>query len=266
MLQESIHESQSVATISETIGEGSEAHRLVRVGDWELKAWAKDEEPRIRDLDLAERLQYERPRKIRELIKRYADSDDLPALLRRSTVGRRGFVEESIEEFWLSEEEALFIATRSDTKAAIALTKEMIHVYALARRGLFPQQATGMSRQEIEQVVQAVLAPVADALRMVQQYAEHPDRFVPRGELRDHPAQCAECRALIGRAAEIEGVHWNTVQGRLLRVYQVRSYKRLPWTLWESARALIMSGIRNPTETQPRLVETDQLRLFHQAG
>lgn len=43
-------------------------------------------------------------------------------------------------EFWPNEEEALFIATRSKTLVATALTKEMIHVFTLARRGLLGQQ------------------------------------------------------------------------------------------------------------------------------
>jgi hypothetical protein len=44
------------------------------------------------------------------------------------------------KEFWLTEGEALFIATRSEAKGAIAITREMIRVFMLARRGLLPLQ------------------------------------------------------------------------------------------------------------------------------
>ena len=163
----------------------------------------------------------------------------------------------------MTEQEALFIATQSDTKIAIALTKEMIKVYSLARRGLLPQQTAAMSREEIEQVVQAVLAPMANAIRMIHQYAAHPDRLLPRAELRDHAVACEECKTLISRAAQINDLHWNSIQGELLKAYQIRTYKRLPWTLWESAREHLFDRIMNPSRNT-KVVKTGQLRLIHE--
>ena len=59
--------------------------------------------PRIRDLDLADKLGYERPHDIRELIRRF---DSLLGVIRtvRKTSGERGG--RPGVEFWLTEEQA----------------------------------------------------------------------------------------------------------------------------------------------------------------
>lgn len=46
-----------------------------------------------------------------------------------TTGGRPG------EEFWLTEEQALFLVTKSDTPNAVALTKEMIRIFLLVKNG-----------------------------------------------------------------------------------------------------------------------------------
>jgi len=60
-----------------------------------------------------------------------------------------------VTEYYLTESDSLFITTQSGTKAAIQLTKEMIRVFMLARRGLLPQPV---------QAVQQIPAAIADAL------------------------------------------------------------------------------------------------------
>lgn len=108
---------------------------LTTVEGWSI-AMVEDE-PRVRDLDLAERLGYGRSRDIRELVKRYEKSGDLSAVDVSRTVRRTqvGVAERDVTEFWLSEAAALFIVTKSETANAIALTKEMIRVFMLVRRG-----------------------------------------------------------------------------------------------------------------------------------
>jgi hypothetical protein len=64
--------------------------RIVRVGAWVLAAPAAEDEPRIRDIDLAERLGYERPRKIRDLIERLCREGKLNDSELRPVVGRSG--------------------------------------------------------------------------------------------------------------------------------------------------------------------------------
>ena len=48
-----------------------------------------DGEIRVRDIDLAERLGYERPRDIRKLIERMSETGELSAFQRRATVARQ---------------------------------------------------------------------------------------------------------------------------------------------------------------------------------
>ena len=74
-------------------------------------------EPRARDIDLAERNGYERPRKIRDLVKTYLASGDLSQDDVRPVVGRTriGIAERNVTEFWLSEAAALFIIAKSET-------------------------------------------------------------------------------------------------------------------------------------------------------
>lgn len=110
---------------------------IVKIENWSLAI--ENNEPRVRDLDLADRLGYAHPIDIRKLVRRYQNSGDLSreevlATVAKSTGGRPG------TEFWLSEAAALFIVTKSETKNAIALTKEMIRVFMLVRRGMIETQ------------------------------------------------------------------------------------------------------------------------------
>jgi hypothetical protein len=96
-----------------------------------------DDEPRIRDLDLADRLGYERPRKIRDLIARLILDEKLNDIHQRPTVGRwpGQVAAQPVTEYWLTEAQALKVAAKSETEPADALLDEMIRVFLLARRG-----------------------------------------------------------------------------------------------------------------------------------
>lgn len=135
--------------IGEVIGAGEEARRELSVGSWGLTVWvSKEEEPTIRDLDLAERLGYSRPRKIRELIEKLIERGQLTSVKWRPTVGRQtvgrgrgGEREYEANEYHLTEGQALKVIARSETEVADAILDEMIRVFMLARRGLFPGRA-----------------------------------------------------------------------------------------------------------------------------
>lgn len=108
---------------------------------WEFSVWEDqpDEEPRIRDIDAAERLGFKRPRKIRELIERIWPESHRPVL--RPAVGRRrvrgnGFQEYTVTEYWLTEAELLKVCARASTPIAEAILDEMIAVYMAVRRHL----------------------------------------------------------------------------------------------------------------------------------
>lgn len=107
-----------------------------------------DGEPRMRDLDIAGALEFERPRKIRELIERFVnDIEDFGDLIRvvggvsphggaKPTEASRGG--RPTHCYWLNEEQALFLCTRSEAKGAVALTKQMVMIFAAWRRGQLP--------------------------------------------------------------------------------------------------------------------------------
>lgn len=104
------------------------------INGWSLDA--SGDEPRIRDIDLAERLGYERPTDIRYLVKRLAkdgkiSDSDIVRTVRRNA-GERG---RPATEYWLTEEAALLVVTRSETAIATALTREIISVFRAYYRG-----------------------------------------------------------------------------------------------------------------------------------
>jgi hypothetical protein len=155
-------------TFSPIVGEGAAAHRIARVGDaFTFDVPCSDNEPRIRDLDLAEKLGFKEPRAIRKLIKRYEKAGDLPCIHVRDTVSRTsmprgGEREETIAEYWLTEAEALFILAKSETPRAKALLQDMIAVVRLVRRGLLR-----MSANDNADVTQAIVRLTATVEKLV---------------------------------------------------------------------------------------------------
>lgn len=136
---------------------------------WTLDCSQDDGEPRIRDLDLAEKLGYERPRKIRDLIQRlvcegkFNDSDICPTV--GQNAGKRG---RPSTEYHLNEEQALYVIAKSETAEADRLLKVMIRVFVLARKGLLPnQQIPTQLLSVLEQLVDAKCAPMDKKLDML---------------------------------------------------------------------------------------------------
>jgi len=104
------------------------------IADIDLKAF--DDGPRALDLDIAERLGFERPRNIRKLIER-----NMSELLRFGTCstvervvkGTRGSTK--VKEYWLNEEQALSISAASDAPLAPEVRHMLIKVFVAWRRG-----------------------------------------------------------------------------------------------------------------------------------
>jgi len=98
---------------------------------------AEDSVPRCRDIDLGQFLGYSRPRKVRELIERERaagnlnDSDVCPVAghPNRDPVFKRTAV-----EYWLTEQAALFVAARSETKTGADVLKALIDAYSQAKQ------------------------------------------------------------------------------------------------------------------------------------
>jgi hypothetical protein len=118
-----------------------------------------DGEPRIRDLDLAERLGFERPRKIRELIERnMAEITDMgvcPAV--GQTHGPKGG--RPTKEYFLNEEQALVVATLSNTSQARAVRSLLIKTFVAYRRGQIEAPA-GITDAESRKVVGGIVKSI----------------------------------------------------------------------------------------------------------
>lgn len=148
----------------------TDSEHTVNVEGWPLviRTINNQPEPTILDEDLAEKLGYERPRVIRDLIKRYVESGKLPGInvrrtVRRTSMPHGGTRQTEVDAYFLNEEEALYITAKSETPEADAMLKEVIHVFTLARRGLLPDQ---------QLMQQALVSLAALPAQMAQQHTE----------------------------------------------------------------------------------------------
>ena len=104
-----------------------------------------DNEPRILDLDLAEWLEYERPRAIRDLIKRRIDDLEQLGVCRtvRQTSSETGG--RPSDEFYLNKQQAIFITTQAGTPKAISSTVHLIQKFDAYERGLIVAPNSSMA-------------------------------------------------------------------------------------------------------------------------
>ena len=130
-------------SVSEVIGTGPEAHRLVRVDDWTMTLWEEygDDEPRMLDTDVARRIKLKQPRNIRQMIERIWPEGQRPrcrTMVVRQSVGPKGkgVREVTVNAYWLTEAQILKLCARAETPIADAILDDMIRVYMLVRRGL----------------------------------------------------------------------------------------------------------------------------------
>jgi hypothetical protein len=169
------------------------------------------EEPTVLDEELGARLGFARPRKIRELIERMVSDGILNDSDIRPTVGRvaTGVASTVVTKYRLTETGTLLVITRSDTKIAHAITRQVIEVFKAVRRGQppVPQQVPVMSS-----------SPLVGETHL-------------RGEV---PAWCA-------MAARAQGVSVHRIHGELRREFHVPGVYQLPVLLWPFARNLLES-------------------------
>lgn len=92
----------------------------------------EDDEPRVRDTDLAIFLGFAQPAQIRELISRHSEALGVIRTVRKTSGPQGG---RPAVERWLTQEQCCYLAVKSETPRAIALTKEIIAVFMKARRG-----------------------------------------------------------------------------------------------------------------------------------
>lgn len=116
-----------------------------------------DGEPRMRDLDIAEALGFEKHYNIRKLIYRHlialsAFGEVFSMVEKTSSRGGRPG-----EEYWLNEKQALFICTKSEVQNAIDITIQMIEVFTAYRHGQLPpprEEAKSKQDAQIESILE----------------------------------------------------------------------------------------------------------------
>ncbi|MBK8696502.1 MAG: hypothetical protein IPN17_30615 [Deltaproteobacteria bacterium] len=127
---------------------------LPGVVDLPLSTEGADRVPRVRDVDFALWLGFERPRKFRELVRRMEKQEKLGGLEWRPTVGRQpvgpfggGSKEFAVDEAWLTKEEALLAATQAGTPKAWAITRHMVRVFLAVDAAATPRVTVDAARQ-----------------------------------------------------------------------------------------------------------------------
>ena len=248
--------------VSEVIGDGDDARREVRVGNWTLTApGTEGMEPEIPDDAIASRLGME-VRRLRELSERHEKAGNItPRVCRtvRQTGGRPG-----IARFY-TEADALFLVTRSEAPQAVALTKEMIRVYMAARRGLLPRPVAALPPEALAELG-SLRAAVADLQRELASGVIGPDVALEKivtplrriaalrgATRRDRKAERARydrrLRNLLGHARR--GATWARLDRRLLGVAEVHVGEWLDAAIRDARRRpppgqLSLSGVEPP--------------------
>jgi hypothetical protein len=115
--------------------------RMIQVESWTLSIGTEpDAEPEIADADLAVRLGLPL-HKFRQLSGRHEAAGNIHPRVSTTVVESKKGGRPATQRFY-GEADALFLVTRSERPEAVALTKEMIRVYMLARRGLLAPTTT----------------------------------------------------------------------------------------------------------------------------
>jgi hypothetical protein len=235
---------------------------LMRVDSWTLATTGfEDGQPRVRDLELAEHLGYERPRKVRDLIRRLAEEGKLPAVYVRPTVGRTsmpngGARVVQVNEYWLTEAQAHKVVAKSDTLIADAALDEMIQAFMSVRHGAVDVRGAVPAITFAQ--FQAMLAPLAAEIaslkkQVIEQYGgtiSVTDCNALRREVRD----IARLRAKGNLASKGENserrIIYNKLGAAVSWTGTGRSWRALPAARVAEARAVL------------REMRTDALRLF----
>jgi len=113
----------------------------------------EDNEPRILDTTLAKRLDFKRPRKVRDLVARNAEELTTYGPLPRHAP-RRGAL-----AYYLNEGQALLICALARTSQAATVRRALIDVFMAWRRGQLPASADSLAA-DISTLAKIVNAPV----------------------------------------------------------------------------------------------------------
>lgn len=120
-----------------------------------------ENEPRVFDLDLAERLGFEHPYRIRELVSRHRRAMERFGIL-TVVVKKTGERGRPANEYWLNEKQAYFICTKSEASRAEEVTAMLVETFYAWRHGkLIPAGGQAlMDMRAIEVLYETRIAPV----------------------------------------------------------------------------------------------------------
>lgn len=120
-------------------------------------------EPRMRDIDIAEALGYERQYDIREMINRVSErlagfGEVVFRSVRKTSKGGR-----PTKECWLNEHQTFYICTQSKTENAFAITRQIINLFVAWRNGRLNEQPEMPSRLNVSADMMDIKSLVAEA-------------------------------------------------------------------------------------------------------
>lgn len=116
------------------VSNGSQALSLYEVSP-------EDDEPRVRDIDLAYRLGMKKPRDIRVLIRAHAQKlNEINAVVEAAAVNHTNGTK--FTEYYLDRKQATFLAIRSNTPASDEVALELVEIYDRWKRGTLPMHPT----------------------------------------------------------------------------------------------------------------------------
>lgn len=121
-----------------------------------------DDVARVRDVGLAVWLDFSRPRDIRKLIARLVETGQLSGVRMRATVARieiRPGVTRSAtgDDYWLTREQALFVAARSETPKACAVLQTIVRAFVMLQDHLEGRAAAPLAKTTMDPYLAAAL-------------------------------------------------------------------------------------------------------------
>jgi phage antirepressor YoqD-like protein len=136
-----------------------------------------DGEARIRDLDLAARLGFEKPHKIRDLIVRHREAlKDLGVFSTvEETAGNKGG--RPGRAYYLNRKQAIFITAKSETPRATEITIEIVERFDAYERGSMDSTTSPVNMRDPAQLAQAAMQLV-EINRELAQRVERADAAV----------------------------------------------------------------------------------------
>lgn len=199
---------------------------IIKFDGWDLDASSEDE-PRVRDVDVASRAGLAQPRDVRRVIEKNWDELSAYGEIRISALGaqfRRG---PKGREYWLNEEQATALLAMLKTPLARQLRIALVKLFVAYRRGL--------------------LAPVHTV----------PLDFAHGPRLGDVPNLKADVSALCAMTARACGRSLRQVHGFVRRTYRVPGIHHLSVYVWSAVKQTLeqiaLGGITIGPASRPAL-------------